>query len=129
MFDADNVHSLNDQLNELRSSISDLGYQVDAYKTKTAAALGAGVFVLSLAALGAYDLVASNGGVWLNLGLSRENVVWISSALGAGAAILLILGFLRVRASDNGVRAKLERMEREYAELLERRDGAKRTGS
>jgi hypothetical protein len=82
-----------------------------------------------IAALGAYDLVASNGGVWLNLGLSRENVVWISSALGAGAAILLILGFLRVRVSDNGVRAKLERMEREYAELLERRDGARRTGS
>lgn len=129
MLDADSVDSLDDQLDELRSSISDLGYQVDAYKTKTAAALGAGVFFLFLAALGAYDLVASNGGVWLNLGLSHENVVWISSALGAGAVILLILGFLRVRASDNGVRAKLERMEREYAKLLERRDGARRTGS
>ena len=40
MVDSDKVESLDAQLNDLRSGISDLGYQIDSYKTKTAAALG-----------------------------------------------------------------------------------------
>lgn len=122
MPDSDNVESLDVQLKNLRSNISDLGYQVDSYKTKTAAALGAGVFMLFLAAGAAYDLVAGKVGVWLILGVTRETLVWIASGLAVGATILLMLGFRWVRLSDAGIRAKLDLMEREYAELLERRD-------
>jgi hypothetical protein len=126
---ADNVEALDAQLKNLRSSISDLGYQVDSYKTRTAAAIGAGVFLLFLAAGAAYDLVARKGGVWLNLGLTRETLLWIAGALGVSATILLMLGFRRVRMSDTGVRAKLDLMERQYAELLERRDAGARSRS
>lgn len=129
MLDSDNGESVDAQLRNLRSSISDLGCQVDSYKTKTAAALGAGVFLVFLAAGAAYDLVAGKGGVWLILGVTRETLLWIGSGLGVSATILLMLGFRRVRLSDTGVRAKLDLMEREYAELLERRDAGARSSS
>jgi hypothetical protein len=129
MLDADNVESLDAQLKSLRASISDLGYQVDSYKTKTAAALGAGVFLVFLAAAAVYDLVVRKGGVWLVLGVTRETLGWIASALGISATILLMLGFRRVRMSNTGVRAELDLMERRYAELLERRDEGARGSS
>jgi hypothetical protein len=129
MFDSDKVESLDIQLKNLRSSISDLGYQVDSYKTKTAAALGAGVFLSFLVALAAYDLVAGKGGVWLILGITRETLVWMASGLGIAAIILLLVGFRRLRLSDSAVRARLDSMEREYAELLERKDVGVRSSS
>jgi hypothetical protein len=129
MSDPDNVEALDAQLKKMHSSISDLGYQVDSYKTKTAAALGGGVFLLLLAAGAAYDLVAGRVGVWLMLGATRETLVWITSGLGAGATILLVFGFRRGRRSEISPKAKLEQMEQEYAELLERRDAGARSGS
>lgn len=128
MPDPDKVESVDAQLNHLRSSIRDLGYQVDSYKAKTAAALGAGVFLLFLAIGAAYELAMGKGGMWLVLGVTRETVVSITSGLGVGATILLTVGFRRARLADTSIRTKLDLMEREYAELLERRDaGARRT--
>lgn len=128
MADPNNVECLDDQLKKLRSSISDLGYQVDSYKTRTAAALGAGVFLLLLAAGAAYDLVAGRVGVWLMLGATREGLVWITSGLGAGATILLVFGLRRASRSEIDTRARLDQLEQEYAELLERRDAGARSG-
>jgi len=54
--------------------------------------------------------------------VTRETLVWIASGLGVSGTILLMFGFHRVKLPDTGVRAKLDMMEREYAELLERRD-------
>jgi hypothetical protein len=127
MGDPDNVDFLDKQLSTLRSGISDLGYQIDSYKAKTAAALGAGVFLSFLAALAAYDLAAGNGGVWLIVGITREALGWIARGLGVAAAILLVVGFRRVRKSDTVIRARLDSMEREYAELIERRDAGSRS--
>jgi hypothetical protein len=129
MPDPDNVEFLDTQLERIRSSISDLGYQVDSYKTKTAASLGAGVFLLLLAAGTAYDLVAGKVGMWLTLGVTRETLVWITSGLGAGATFLLVFGFRRVRRSEISAKARLEQMEQEYADLLERREAGPRSGS
>ena len=129
MPDADNIKFLDTQLEKMRSRISDLGYQVDSYKTKTAAALGGGVFLLLLAAGAAYDLVAGKVGMWLTLGATRETLVWITSGLGAGATILLVFGFRRVRRSEISTKARLEQMEQEYADLLERREACARSGS
>ncbi|HSE37175.1 MAG TPA: hypothetical protein VLG74_07730 [Blastocatellia bacterium] len=128
MVDSDNVESLETQLSNLRSGISDLGYQIDSYKTKTAAALGAGVFLLLLAALAAYDLAAGKGGVWLIVGITGEALTWLTSGLGITATILLMVGFRRVRQTDVETRARLESMERQYAELLERRDSGAGSG-
>lgn len=122
----DDVETVDAQLKSLRSTISDLGYQVDSYKTKTAAALGAGVFLLLLAAGSAYDLIVSRGGVWLMVGLNRATLIWITSVLGSSAMILLLLGFRRLRRSDIGARSRLDQMERQYAELVERRDASPR---
>lgn len=128
MADSDKVESLDAQLNDLRSGISDLGYQIDSYKTKTAAALGAGVFLLFLAALAAYDLIAGKRGVWLMVGISGEALTWLASGLGVAATILLMIGFRRVKHTDTRIRARLDSMEREYAELVERRDGGAHGG-
>lgn len=123
MVDSDKVESLDAQLNDLRSGISDLGYQIDSYKTKTAAALGAGVFLLFLAALAAYDLIAGRRGVWLTVGITGDELTWLASGLGVAATIFLMVGFRRLRQADTGIRARLDSMEREYAELVERREG------
>jgi hypothetical protein len=122
MVDSDKVESLDAQLSRLRSGISDLGYEIDSYKTKTAAALGLGVFLAFLAALAAYDLAVGKGGVWLTVGITRESLTWLARGLGVTALILLIYGFHRVRRTDTSIRDRLDSMEREYAELLELRD-------
>ena len=128
MPDPDDVEFLEAQLKKMRSSISDLGYQLDSYKTKTAAALGGGVFLLLLAAGAAYDLIAGKVGMWLTLGVTRETLVWITSGLGAGATILLVFGFRRVQRSEVSAKARLEELEQEYADLLERRDAGAQSG-
>ncbi len=124
MPDLDSVKSLDAQLEDLRSNISDLGYQVDSSKTKTAAALGTGVFLLLLAVGAVYDLAVGKGGVWLRLGITHEALIWITVVLATSATILLTLGFRRVSHLDiNGAKARLEQMEQEYSDMVERRDG------
>ena len=123
MSDPDTGKSLDAQLKNLRSGILDLGYEIDAYKTRTAAALGAGVFLLLLGAGAAYDLVASKVGMWSTLGVTREELIWITIGLGGAATILLASGFRRARGPDVSLRARLEQMELEYAELLEKKNG------
>jgi len=124
----DTVGSIDGQLNDLRSRISELGQQVDTYKTKTAAALGAGVFLLLLAVGASYDLVSGKNSVWLVRGVTRETLLWIASALGLSALLLLAFGLVRSRRRDRGLDTRLEQMEQEYADLIERRDEALRRG-
>ena len=127
MSDSDEHETLDSRLKNLRSGISDLAYQIDTYRSKTAAALGAGVFLSFLATLAAYDLVTGKGGVWLALGITRETLVWLARGVGVTAVILLMVGFRRVRLTDAGVRERLDLMEREYSELLERKDASARS--
>ena len=122
MRDPDDVESVDDKLKRLRSTISDLGYQVDSSKTTTAAALGGGVFLLLLAAGAIYDLLVNNGGVWLRLGVTRNVLTVTVGALAGIATILLAFGIRRIRRSDVSAEAKLKQMETEYADLVERRD-------
>jgi hypothetical protein len=122
MPDPESDELLDAQLKILRSSISDLGHQVDSRKTVTAAALGGGVFLLLLAVGAAYDLTAQRGAAWLALGVTRDTLGWIAGILGAGSVVLLALGLVRIRTRDGNTDATLEKMEREYAELLEQRD-------
>lgn len=123
MFETDSVETLDARLSTLRSGISDLGSQVDSYKTKTAASLGGGVFLLFLAALTAYDVISGKGGVWFAaLGIDGGTLGWLTVGLGIVSTVLLIFGFSRVKKSDDSLKTQLEAMEREYAELLEQRE-------
>jgi hypothetical protein len=124
MPDSDNCESIDVQLKNLRSSISDLGYEIDSYKATTAAALGFGVFLLLLSAGAAYDLLSSRQLVWQMFGVSREALTWIAAMVGSGAVILLLYGLLRLRRSDTDASARLEQMEQQYAELVERQNHA-----
>lgn len=121
MLTPNSVASIDGQLKNLRSSISDLGHQIDSYKTKSAAAAGAGVFLLLLAVLATYDLLTGKSRVWQVQGLSDETLVWIAITLGTAAIILLAYAFLRTRRRDRSLDAKLDLMEQEYAELIEQR--------
>ena len=120
MPDPDNSESIDDQLRNLRSNISDLGYEIDSFKAQTAGALGLGVFLLLLAALAAYDLFSGKQVVWQMLGVSRAALRWIAGAIGGVSVILLLYGLLRIKRSDNEASARLEQMEQQYAELVER---------
>jgi len=122
MPDPDNVEPPDAQLEKLRSSINDLGHQVDSYKIKTAAALGGGVFLLLLAAGAAYDLAAHKSASWLMLGVTRGTLTWIAYGLGSCSIILVFLAIVRIRRRDTNLDVRLDQMEREYAEMLERTD-------
>src|SRR5262249_9002154 len=122
MPDLDRGNAVDAELQKLRSNISDLGYEIDSYKTKTAAALGGGVFLMLLAAGAGYDLLTSNGGVWLSVGLDHQQLVWLSATIAVVAVILLVAGFVRLRRRDYDAQSRLDQMERQYSELLERSD-------
>jgi hypothetical protein len=125
MPDPDTVES-DAHLVTLRSSISDLGHDIDLYKAKTGAALGGGLFLLLLAAGAAYDLITGNRNAWLMLGITRETLISILVALAGVATILLGLAFVRLKRRDTSLEIKLDRMEQEYAELLELRNEGRR---
>jgi hypothetical protein len=129
MLEGDKVEPLDTQLARLRSSIRDLYFQIESYKTKTAAALGGGVFMALLAMLAVYDLVAGKGAVWRSLQITSETLGWMAAVLGVSSTVLLIVGVRRARLSDTGVRAKLDSMELEYEALIERRDAGTRNSS
>jgi hypothetical protein len=119
MPDPGNVETRDAQLASLRSTINDLGHQVDSYKSKTAAALGGGVFLLLLSAGAAYDLVVQKSASWLMLGVTRDTLTLIAYGLGGLAIMLVLLGLLRIRRRDTSLDQKLDKLEQEYAEMLE----------
>jgi len=110
------------ELQSLRSQISDLGYQIDSYKTKKAAAFGLGVFLLLLAIGAVYDLVTGNSGVWMMLGVTRDSLNWIAGGLGVLSLMLLGIGASLIVRQDKSLPARLDEMESEYAELLESKE-------
>ena len=110
------------ELQSLRSQISDLGYQIDSYKTKKAAAFGLGVFLLLLAIGAVYDLVTGNSGVWMMVGVTRDSLNWIAGGLGVVSLTLLGIGASMILRADKNLASKLDEAEREYAELIESKE-------
>ena len=100
------------RLKTLRSNISDLAYQVDSHKTRTAAALGAGVFLLLLAAGMFYDVVSGKSGIWLTIGIDHGALIWVAIAFGAIATVLLLIGFVLSKRRDVELDHRLERISR-----------------
>ena len=121
MSDPGTVEPRDAQLDKLRSSINDLGHEVDSYKSKTAAALGGGVFLLLLAVGAAYDLAVQKSASWLMLGVTRETLSWIAYGFGGLAILLVVLALVRIKRRDSNLDVRLDKLEQEYAEILERR--------
>lgn len=115
----ESAESIDAQLTNLRSSISDLAHQIDLYKTKTGAALGGGVFMLLLAAGASYDLIVGKSAAWSMIGMTRQSLISIAIGLVVGAMLLLAFGFLRAKRRDANLDIKLDQMEQRYAELLD----------
>jgi len=84
----ESAESIDTQLTNLRSSISDLAHQIDLYKTKTGAALGGGVFLLLLAAGAYYDLIAGKAAAWSMIGLTHQTLLSIATGLVVGAIVI-----------------------------------------
>lgn len=122
MPDPDNVEPFDAQLKDLRSRISDLGHEVDSYKTKTAAALGGGVFLMLLAAGAAYDLFVHKSAAWLMLGVTHETLAWMVYGLGGCAIGLVMFAIVRLRRRDTSLDVALDQLEEQYAELLGARE-------
>jgi hypothetical protein len=110
------------QLMELRSQISDLGYEVDLYKAGIAASMGGGIFLLLLAAGAGYDIVTGKEGIWSSLGVTRNLLLFIAWGLGAAGAVLLVQGFLTQRRRDTEREARLAELEHQYSCLLDHKE-------
>jgi hypothetical protein len=120
--EGDELTLIEDRLARLRSEISDEGHALDAYKAKTAAAMGGGCFLFLLAMLAIYDLYAGKTGVWLSVGITRDLLTWVGGALAAVSLALLALALLRQRRRDRTREARLAELELEYADLLDRKE-------
>ena len=115
------LNTVDKQLIEVRSQISDLGYEVDLHKAGIAASMGGGAFLLLLAGGAAYDLVNGKEGIWSPLGVTHGLLLFIACGLGAVGAALLIQGVLKQRRRDRDREARLAELERQYSRLLDRK--------
>jgi hypothetical protein len=116
---SERAESVDAQLASLRSDISDLAHEIDVNKTKTGAALGAGVFTLLLAAGAVYDVTEGKSAAWSMVGVTHQTLTLLAVALAIVGLVLLSIGLLRRRNRDTSLDIKLEQMEQEYAELLD----------
>lgn len=121
--------AIEQRLNETRSRISDLGYEIDARKAAVARSMGGAVFLLILAAGAAYDLVTRNAALSIALGVTRETLLRIALCCGLGGLALLAHAVVRSRFSDQSRDAELATLEQAYADLLDRKDSTSQPDS
>jgi hypothetical protein len=107
------------RVSQLRSKISDLAIEIDAYKANIARCAGGGVFLFALAGLATYDLLTGKSGLWLSIGVTHENLLLLAIGLGVAAiaafAYALILDKKRDTARENHMAA----LEHELEQLLD----------
>jgi hypothetical protein len=115
-------NSIDKQLIELRSQISDIGYEIDLYKSGIAASMGGGLFLLLLAAGAGYDIITGKAGIWSSVGVTRDLLLFIAWGLGAAGAVLVIQGIVRQRRRDREREARLAELELQYSRLLDRKE-------
>ena len=109
--------SIDRRVRDLRAHISDVGDQVDAYKAKTAAAMGGAVFCLLLSLGGLYDIVMGKAWLWTAVGISREAFYWLVAALGICSIMLFAMALVRERRRDMLRESRLAEIEQELCDL------------
>lgn len=104
---------------EVRSRISDLGFEIDAEKAGLGLAMGAGVFLILLAALAGYDLMTGKAGIWLSVGITQETLKLAAYGCGGVGVALIAQALIRRLRRDRKREAELETLEQEYSRLLD----------
>jgi hypothetical protein len=115
----DEWDSIDKQVVEARSRISDLGFEIDSEKTGTGLAMGGGVFLILLAALAGYDLLTGKSGIWLTVGVTRDTLTWLAYGCGAAGAALMVQALARHYRRDRKRETELADLQQEYARLLD----------
>jgi len=123
--------AIEQQLNEMRSRIRDLGHEIDTRKAAVARSMGGAVLLFLLGAGAAYDLITRNSSLLIWFGVTPETLTGIALGCGLAGAVLLAHAIARSRVSDQSRNTQLElaRLEQEYADLLERMDSDSQAGS
>lgn len=123
------LNLIEERMKELRSRISDEGQEIDTYKARTAAAMGGGIFLLLLAAGSIYDLFTGNTSIWSALDITREHLYLIAGGLTGASLTLLVMAALRERRRDRSREERLAELERELAQLLDRKEAISQAGN
>lgn len=101
----------------LKVQIQDLAAEIDSYKSRTAAALGASAFLLLIGGGALYDILGGKSSLWSAVGISREQLRWLAGLAIVAGALLLLMGIVRVRRRDRAREERLAALEEEYADL------------
>ena len=115
----DESDSTEKQIIQVRSRISDLGFELDAEKAGLGLAMGAGVFLILLAALAGYDLMTGQAGVWIAVGITRDTLNLVAYGCGGVGAALIAYALIRRLRRDRKRDAELAELEQEYSRLLD----------
>lgn len=110
--------NLENRINELRSKISDLAVEVDAYKANIARCAGGGVFLFALAGLATYDLLTGKSGLWLSVGVTHENLLWLAIGLGAAAVAAFACALFLDKKRDTVREHQMAELEHQLEQLL-----------
>jgi hypothetical protein len=113
--------SLEKQANQLRSKISDLAIEVDAYQANIARCAGGGVFLFALAGLATYDLLTGKSGLWLSIGVTQENLLWLAIGLGVASVAAFAYALMLDKKRDMVRESQMAELERELEQLLDRK--------
>jgi hypothetical protein len=115
------VKTIENRVNELRAKISDLAVEVDAHRANIARCVGGGVFLFSLAALAAYDLLTGKSGLWLSIGVTQANLLWVAIALGGVSLAAFAYALMLDKKRDYRRENRMAELEQELEQLLKRR--------
>jgi hypothetical protein len=118
----DEASSIEKRILDVRSRISDLGFEIDAEKAGLGLAMGAGVFSILLGVLAGYDLLTGKAGIWSSVGITQDTLQWIAYGCGGVGAALIAQALARRLRRDRNRETELADLEQEYAQLLDRKN-------
>jgi hypothetical protein len=115
-------NTLEHQIRDLRSKISDLAVEVDTHKANIARCAGGGVFLFALAALAAYDLFTGKSGLWLSVGVTHKNLLWVGIGLGVAAMAAFTCALILDKKRDTVRENQMAELGTELEQLLRYKD-------
>jgi hypothetical protein len=115
-------NTLENRISDLRSKISDLAVEIDTHKANIARCAGGGVFLFALAALATYDLLTGKSGLWLSIGVTHENLLWLAIGLGGSSIAAFAFALILEKKRDTVRENHIAELERELEQLLKSKD-------
>lgn len=109
------------QIIEVRAAISDLGFELDAEKAGLGMAMGAGVFLILLAALAGYDLFTGKSGVWMAIGITRDALNLAAYGCGGVGVALITYALIKRLRRDRKRESELDELQHKYSRLLDQK--------